>query len=104
VVLEVITAEPAAPVNTDALPPTRFAALVDKPEYIAALPLEHLDEVVLDIAEGTKDDVLDAFEQYGDKLRVAVPIVLRAWTAPMVAAKLRGLYEKGARRFQVSNL
>lgn len=102
--LEAITAEPAAPVNTDALPPTRFDALVDKPEYIAALPLEHLDEVVLDIAEGTKDAVLDAYEEYGDKLRIAVPIVLRAWTAPMVAAKLRSLYEKGARRFQVSNL
>src|SRR5690606_1355856 len=42
--------------------------------------------------------------EYGDKLRIAVPIVLRAWTAPMVAAKLRGLYEKGARRFHVSNL
>jgi putative protease len=89
----VVTAEPAKPIDIDALPPTRFSALVDKPEYIAALPLEHLDEVVLDVAEGTKDAVLDAYEDYGDKLRIAVPIVLRSWTAPMVAAK-----------FQVSNI
>jgi putative protease len=100
----VVMAEPVAPIDTDALPPTRFSALVDKPEYIASLPLEHLDEVVLDVAEGTKDSVLDAYEDHGDKLRIAVPIVLRSWTAPMVAAKLKGLYEKGARRFQISNL
>ncbi|MCA8916035.1 MAG: U32 family peptidase [Planctomycetes bacterium] len=102
--VEEITSEPERPIDTDALPPTRFSALVDRPEYIASLPLEHLDEVVLDVAEGTKDSVLDAYEDYGDKLRIAVPIVLRAWTAPMVAAKLKGLFEKGARRFQVSNL
>jgi len=99
-----VTAAPTRPVDTDALPPTRFSALVDRPEYIAALPIEHLDEIVLDVAEGTKDAVLDAYEEYGAKLRIAVPIVLRAWTAPMVMAKLKGLYEKGARRFQVSNL
>lgn len=102
--VEIVCGEPERPVNTDALPPTRFSVLVDKPEYIEALPLEHLDEVVLDIAEGTKDAVLDAYEEYGDRLRIAVPILLRSWTAPMVAAKLKGLFEKGARRFQVANL
>lgn len=101
--LRTVTAEPREPVNVDALPPTKFSALVDRPDYIASLPVEHLDEVVLDIAEGTKDSVLDAYEDYGDKLRIAVPIILRSWNAPMVAAKLRGLFEKGARRFQVSN-
>src|SRR5690606_18672092 len=68
--LRTVTAEPREPVNVDALPPTKFSALVDRPDYIASLPVEHLDEVVLDIAEGTKDSVLDAYEDYGDKLRI----------------------------------
>lgn len=99
-----VTAEPRQPIDQNALPPTRFAALVDRAEYIAALPLEHLHEVVLDIAHGTKDSVLDAWEEHGDKLRIQVPIILRSWTAPMVAAKLQSLWDKGARRFQVANL
>lgn len=102
--VEIVCGEPERPVNVDALPPTRFSAMVDKPEYIASLPLEHLDEVVLDVAEGTKESILDAYEDYGDKLRIAVPVLLRSWNAPMVAAKLKGLFEKGAKRFQVSNL
>lgn len=97
-----IAAEPAEPAAE--APPTRFSALVDRPEYIAALPLDHLDEVVLDIGHGTRESVLEAFECHRDKLRVQVPVILRGWTAPMVASKLRGLYELGARRFQVANL
>ncbi|MBX3460492.1 MAG: U32 family peptidase [Planctomycetes bacterium] len=104
VAINAISAEPETPVNTDALPPTRFAVMVDRVEYIKALPLEHLHEVVLDIGHGTKESVLDAYEEHGDKLRIHVPIVLRAWTAPMVAAKLQSLFDKGARRFQVANL
>lgn len=81
-----------------------FSALVDRPEYVDALPLESLDEVVLDIAEGTREAVLQAFRKHGAKLRVQVPVILRSWTAPMVASKLQGLVDLGARRFQVANL
>ena len=102
--LKAVSGEPGQPVNTDTLPPTRFTALVDKVEYLQSLPLEHLHEAVLDVAEGTKESVLDAYEEHGDKLRIAVPNILRSWNAPMVAAKLKGLFELGARRFQVSNL
>ncbi len=89
---------------TQTAPPVKFSALVDRPEYIPALPLDSLDEVVLDIANGTRDDILDAWEDWGDKLRVRVPTILRAWTAPMVAAKLQSLFNLGARRFSVGNL
>ncbi len=100
----VVSGPPANPVNTDALPPTRFDVMVDRAEYLEHLPLEHLDEVVLDIAHGTKDSVLEAWRRHGAKLRIAVPIILRAWTAPMVFAKLSELVKLGARRFSVANL
>jgi len=104
-VLADVAAEPITPAVAPAnAPPTRFSAMVDRAEYIAALPLEHLDEIVLDIGGDTREGVLDAFEQHASKLRVHVPVILRGWTAPMVASKLRGLYELGARRFQVANL
>ncbi len=92
-----------APPTTPAAPPTRFSALVDRTEFIPALPLDQLDEVVLDIGHGTKDSVLDAWEEWGDKLRIRVPTILRSWTAPMVEAKLQSLFYRGARRFQVAN-
>jgi putative protease len=98
-----VCAEPKAGAANSA-PPVKFAALVDRPEYIAALPLDSLDEVVLDVARGTRDDILDAWEDWGDKLRIRVPTILRAWTAPMVAAKLQSLLNLGARRFSVGNL
>lgn len=100
-----LAAEPAEPqlAGADA-PPTRFSAMVDRAEYLEALPVEHLDELVLDIGQGTRESVLDAFDRFGPKLRVHVPVILRGWTAPMVASKLRGLYEIGARRFQVANI
>jgi len=99
-----ILAEPANPVALDALPPTRFSARVDQVAYIDALPLEHLDEIVLDIAHDTKENVLHAWERWGEKLRVAVPVIVRSWHAPMVSAKLQTLFEAGARRFMVSNI
>lgn len=100
-----IAAEPAPPAVAPAdAPPTRFSAMVDRAEYIDALPLDHLDEIVLDVGHGTRESVLEAFEKHGARLRVHVPVILRGWTAPMVASKLRGLYELGARRFQVANI
>ncbi|MCL4731613.1 MAG: U32 family peptidase [Planctomycetes bacterium] len=98
-----VSAEPAAKTATEA-PPTKFSVMVDRAEYIDALPLEHLDEVVLDVGHGTREGVLEAFDRHGPKLRIGVPVILRGWTAPMVASKLRGLYELGARRFQVANI
>ncbi len=103
--LQAVAAEPAKPaVDRADAPPTRFSVLVDRAEYIAALPLDHLDEIVLDIAADTRQSVLDACEQHAAKLRIAVPVILRGWTSPMVASKLQGLFAMGARRFQVANL
>lgn len=102
-----LLAEKAAVVCAEPTPVARpapgFTALVDRAEYIAALPLDKLEEVVLNIAHGTREDVLNAWEDYGDKLRIALPVIMRSWTAPMIAAKLKALIGRGARRFQVSN-
>jgi U32 family peptidase len=89
--------------DTQAAGPTRFSALVDRAEYLEHLPMDELEEVTLDIANGTKESVLQAFERWGDKLRVGVPVIARAWNTPMLRAKLRALFEAGARRFRVSN-
>jgi U32 family peptidase len=97
---EDICAEPAT--NKAPAGATSMSALVDRAEYIKALPLDALDEVVLDLANGTKDQLLDAWEDWGPKLRFAVPTIVRAWNAPMIAAKLQTLFRLGARRFQVS--
>lgn len=102
--LDAITAEPSRSVDTDKLPPTRFSAMVDRAEYIAGLPLEHLHEVCLDIARDTKDEILDAWEDHGNKLRIAVPPTVREWHMQSVRDKLKTLFECGARRFQVGNL
>jgi U32 family peptidase len=104
VAADVVLSEPENPVKLDALPPTRFSAVVDKVEYMQSLPLEHLDEVTLDIADGSKESVLDTWEAHSEKLRVAVPPVVTLRTQPMVSDKLRALFECGARRFMVSDL
>lgn len=101
--LAAIAAEPRRPEHQQ-VPPTRFTALIDRTAYLSALPLEHLDEVILDIGEGTREDIESAWEAQGAKLRVAVPLILRAWTKPMVQAKLETLFAMGARRFLVGNL
>lgn len=85
------------------VPPPRFSVLVDHAAYISALPMDRLDEVILNIGHGTREEVLDAFEDHGERIRFALPVILRGWNAPMVAAKLKGLLGLGARRFQVSN-
>jgi U32 family peptidase len=94
-----------APRRSDAPPPPRsFSALVDRTEYLEALPMERLEEVTLDVANGTLESVMTAWEQWGDKLRIGVPTIARAWNTPMLRAKLKALFDAGARRFRVANL
>ncbi|MCF6228434.1 MAG: U32 family peptidase, partial [Planctomycetes bacterium] len=85
-------------------PPTRFTATVDRISHLDALPMDHFEEVGIDVANVTQDALLDAFEKYGHKVRFACPIIVRSWTAPAVRAKLQTLHKAGARKFQVSNL
>ncbi|MDC1141566.1 DUF3656 domain-containing protein [Planctomycetota bacterium] len=85
-------------------PPTRFTAMVDRVSHLQALPLEHFEEVTIDIANVPQKDLLSIFEEHGDKARFATPIIVRSWTAPAVRAKLQALHQAGARKFQVSNI
>ncbi|MCC6466612.1 MAG: U32 family peptidase [Planctomycetes bacterium] len=98
-----LASEPKRPEHQQ-VPPTRFTAMVDRAEYLAALPLEHLDEVILDIGDCTREALEAAWEAQGTRLRVAVPLILRAWTKPAVQARLEMLFALGARRFLVGNL
>lgn len=82
----------------------KFAAYVDRVEYLEHLPLEQLDEVFVEIANDRPETLLQAFKKHENKLRIALPIIVRAWEHASTEWKLRDLYAAGARRFSVSNL
>lgn len=82
----------------------RFAALVDRVAYLEHLPLEQLDEVFVDIANDRPEALVEALGRHGQRLRVALPVITRAWEHAGMEWKLRDLFAAGARRFCVSNL
>ncbi|MHC4841275.1 MAG: peptidase U32 family protein [Planctomycetota bacterium] len=94
--------EPPEPAENH--PPTRFSATVDRMSHLEALPMEHFEEVAIDVANITQKELLEIYEKYGDQARFAAPIIVRSWTAPAVRAKLQTLHQAGARKFQVSNI
>lgn len=82
----------------------KFAAYVDRVEYLEHLPLDQLDEAFVEIANDRPEALLEAFKKYENKLRIALPIIVRSWEHASTEWKLRDLYAAGARRFSVSNL
>ncbi len=82
----------------------KFAAYVDRVEYLEHLPLDQLDEVFVEIANDRPEALLQAFKKHENKLRLALPIIVRSWEHASTEWKLRDLYAAGARRFSVSNL
>ena len=82
----------------------KFAVLVDRAEYLEHLPLDQIDEAFVDISNDRPEVLLAAFAKFGQRLRIALPIITRAWEHASTEWKLRDLYAAGARRFSVANL
>lgn len=100
---------PAAPVADE---PLLWSLKVDRADLLAALEpddVRGIDEIVVEIAAGTADDLAGALDRMAeragrDRIRLALPIITRRWEADDLKRRIERLRGAGWRKWEAANV
>jgi U32 family peptidase len=100
------------PIEAVRTKPPSWSIKIDRLGYIDGFSnqdWENTDELILDIAHDSLEEILSRFEQLSgaisqDRTRLALPIITRSWEERPLKAKIKGLLEAGYYKWQAANL
>jgi putative protease len=100
-----VAVEAAAPQGDPvaAAPAERWIVRTD--DYACLAEIDDADEVVLELSTTSDAQLAEALSRFGtERLRLALPVIARAWEIEPLAARIDDLAARGHRRWLVTNL
>ena len=92
----------ARPPRVPAATPPRWSVRTDRPECLDGI--DDADEVVLDLGPASDADILRAADRVGrGRVRLALPLIVRAWERDALCARIASFAAQGFSRWLATN-